>query len=243
MYRTAGLLPIPRLIAADRVASRGNSQGLTARPCGQDIKVMTKTKPISRPRRGSGVREKLLDQGITILSEQGYNGTGLKQILDSADIPKGSFYNYFQSKDDYGAEVIRHYTDRVVAQCDQWLATPNLDALSALVGYLDAFMEKSRQTQFREGCLLGNLGAEIGDAGEACMNALKASLSRVQDRFEAAIRRAQDEGSIRRDLSSSVMAELLLNAWEGAVMRMRVEKSTKPLEEVRELLLRGYFRA
>src|ERR1051326_564539 len=165
-----------------------------------DTDAMTKTKPIARARRGTGVREKLLEQGILILSEQGYNGTGLKQILDSADIPKGSFYNYFESKDEYGAEVIRHYTDKVVAQCNHWLNTPGLDALSALLGYMDAFIEKSRETQFRQGCLLGNLGAEIGDAGEACVATLKRSLTRVQERFEVALRRGQEEGTVRRDL-------------------------------------------
>jgi TetR/AcrR family transcriptional repressor of nem operon len=203
---------------------------------------MIKTKPIIRARRGSGVREKLLDQGVAILSKQGYNGTGLKQILDSADVPKGSFYNYFQSKDDYGAEVIRHYTDGIVAQCDAWLSTPGLDGVTALARYMDAFIDKSRKNNFHEGCLLGNLGAEVGHAGEACTHALKFSLKRVQERFETALLRAQGEGTVRRDLPIELMAELLLNAWEGAIMRMRVEKSTEPLEEVREFLLKGYFR-
>jgi TetR/AcrR family transcriptional regulator, transcriptional repressor for nem operon len=198
---------------------------------------------VEKSKRDNGTREKLLDKGVAILSEQGYHGTGLKQILDSAQIPKGSFYNYFESKDEYGAEVIRHYTDQVVAQCDAFLNSPGADGLSALRKYIDAFIEKSRAGGYKEGCLLGNLGADIGDAGESCVRALKSSLTRVQERFETALRQAQDEGTVRRDLPPAIMAELLLNAWEGAIMRMRVEKSTQPLEEISEFLLQGYFRA
>ena len=198
---------------------------------------------MTKARSGNGNREKLLDQGVTLLSEQGYHGTGLKQILDSVQIPKGSFYNYFESKDNYGAEVIRHYTDRVIAQCDACLDSPDLDGLAALEKYLQSFIDKSRAGDFREGCLLGNLGAEVGDAGEACMRSLRLSLNRVQERFEIALNRAQKEGKVRADLPAEIMAELLLNAWEGAVMRMRVEKSTQPLEEICRLLLHGYFRA
>jgi len=198
---------------------------------------------MSRIKRSHLNRERLLDEGVAILSTQGYHGTGLKQILDTVNIPKGSFYNYFESKDDYGAEVIKHYTDRVVALCDACLETPGLDGLAALEKYVDAFIEKTRSTNFREGCLLGNLGAEICDAGESCLKALRQGLARVQERFERALARAQQEGVARADMDAETMAELLLNAWEGAVMRMRVEKSLKPLEDIRELLLKGYFRA
>lgn len=198
---------------------------------------------MSRLKRSHLNRERLLDEGVAILSTQGYHGTGLKQILDSVKIPKGSFYNYFESKDDYGAEVIRHYTDQVVAQCDAFIDEHDADGLAALEKYLDAFIEKSRQNGFKEGCLLGNLGAEVCDAGDSCLKALKEGLARVQERFEHALERAQKAGIARTDMDAVTMAELLLNAWEGAVMRMRVEKSLKPLEEIRELLLKGYFKA
>src|SRR5687767_6202749 len=122
------------------------------------------------------MRDRLLDLGVTILSEQGYHATGLKQILDTAGVPKGSFYHYFRNKDHFGAEVIKHYTDRVIAQCDAHMKEPGVDGLTALKHYLEFFIEKSRASGFREGCLLGNLGSEAWDAGEAYTLALKLSL-------------------------------------------------------------------
>ena len=81
---------------------------------------------MKRKPRNNGVRDKLLEEGVSYLSEHGYHGTGLKQILDAAAVPKGSFYHYFRSKDHYGAQVLEHYTDKVVAECDFWLARVGL---------------------------------------------------------------------------------------------------------------------
>ncbi|HEX8874632.1 MAG TPA: TetR/AcrR family transcriptional regulator, partial [Nitrosospira sp.] len=64
-----------------------------------------------KPAKKEFNRENLLNEGVVLLREQGYHGTGLQEILDAVNIPKGSFYNYFDSKEDFGAEVIQHYTD------------------------------------------------------------------------------------------------------------------------------------
>jgi TetR/AcrR family transcriptional repressor of nem operon len=66
-------------------------------------------------------RENLLAQGVTLLMQQGYQGTGLKEILDAAQIPKGSFYNYFGSKENFGAEVIQHYINPFIHQLTRYL--------------------------------------------------------------------------------------------------------------------------
>lgn len=195
-----------------------------------------------RKRQSStAVKTRLLDFGVQVLRDRGYHGAGLKEILDLAQIPKGSFYHYFKSKDHFGAAVIQHYTDKVIDECDLWMATPGVGGLTALTKYLVSFMERERSNGFAEGCLLGTLGAEIGGNGEVCLQALKIAMRRVQERFSEALQRGQKEGTVRTDLQASSMAALLLSAWEGAIMRMKVERSTDPLEEIFEHLVNRYF--
>src|SRR6185437_8398902 len=82
-------------------------------------------------------RENLLNQGVTMLMEQGYHGTGLQEILDAVNIPKGSFYNYFGSKENFGAEVIQHYIDPFITQLTIYLEQSETDALGAIRRYFD----------------------------------------------------------------------------------------------------------
>ena len=70
---------------------------------------------MARPKRNQNIRSQLLNEGVSIFIKQGYHGTGIKEILDTLKVPKGSFYNYFESKEHFGAEVIRHYTKQIIA--------------------------------------------------------------------------------------------------------------------------------
>lgn len=188
-------------------------------------------------------RDKLLDQGVAMLTEQGYHGTGLKDLLAGVRVPKGSFYNYFPSKEDFGAEVIRHYIEPFIRQLDEHLARPDLDALSALKRYFGDLIEELGRRRFKGGCLLGNLLGEIGDTHETCLAALREAVHRYRDKLEEGLSKAQEEGTVRKDLSAAIMADLLADGWQGALLRMKVEQSVRPLEALVGHLLDGYFRA
>lgn len=187
-------------------------------------------------------REKLLDQGVAMLTEQGYHGTGLQDLLASVRVPKGSFYNYFPSKEDFGAEVIRHYIEPFIRQLEDGLARPDLDALSALQGYFGGLIQELGRRQFKGGCLLGNLLGEIGDTNETCLAALREAVHRYRDKLEEGLAKAQREGTVRSDLPAAAMADLLADGWQGALLRMKVEQSVQPLEALVGHLLGGYFK-
>jgi TetR/AcrR family transcriptional regulator, transcriptional repressor for nem operon len=186
-------------------------------------------------------RENLLNQGIALLMQQGYHGTGLKEILDAVQIPKGSFYNYFGSKENFGAAVIEHYITPYIEQLSGYLNKPNADALTALQRYLDETIAELERTDFKGGCLLGNLMGEIGDNSELCRVALKTSLQRYRDVWEHGLTKAQQQGTIRTDKSARELADLWINAWQGALLRMKVELSTAPLQQCRQQLLNDFF--
>jgi len=187
-------------------------------------------------------RENLLNQGVALLMQQGYHGTGLQEILDAVQIPKGSFYNYFGSKENFGAAVIEHYITPYIEQISRYLAE-DPDALSALQRYFNESIAELARTDFKGGCLLGNLIGEIGDSSEVCRVALQTTLNSYRDVLQLGLSLAQQQGTIRNDKSARELADLLVNTWQGALLRMKVERSTAPLTQCCQALLGDFFKA
>lgn len=188
-------------------------------------------------------KENLLSQGVTLLMQQGYHGTGLKEILDAVQIPKGSFYNYFGSKENFAAEVIQHYINPFIDQLNGHLENPDNNALSALLCYFNELIIELEAADFKGGCLLGNLMGEIGDTSELCKESLQLAVHRYRDLLQAGLLKAQQEGAVRADKSAEEMADLLVNMWQGALLRMKIEQSSIPLKQCCENLLGDFFKA
>jgi len=188
-------------------------------------------------------KDKLLDQGVSLLLEKGYHATGLKEILDTVQIPKGSFYAYFKSKEQFAAEAISHYIEPFIRRLGAYLQDSELDGLGALKAYYTELIGEVEQTGFKGGCLLGNLMGEIGDTSPLCRNALLDAVKRYGELQIAALERGQREGKVRTDRSAKAMADLMLNGWQGALLRMKVEQSVEPLRAVCQDLLDDYFKA
>ncbi|SJM93575.1 TetR/AcrR family transcriptional regulator [Crenothrix polyspora] len=187
-------------------------------------------------------KENLLNQGVLLLMQQGYHGTGLKEILDAVNIPKGSFYNYFGSKENFAVEVIQHYINPYIEQLDNHLQNPYIDAHTALRRYFNGAIAELEKTNFKGGCLLGNLMGELGDSNEPCRIALQATLNRYRNLLATGLARAQEEGSVRIDRTATELADLLLNTWQGALLRMKIEKSAAPLRQCCDNLLNAFFK-
>jgi TetR/AcrR family transcriptional regulator, transcriptional repressor for nem operon len=187
-------------------------------------------------------KENLLAQGVQLLMQQGYHGTGLKEILDAVQIPKGSFYNYFASKENYAAEVIQYYIEPFIIQLDSHLQHPECDGLTALKNYFNELIVELEKANFKGGCLLGNLMGEIGDTSEICQKSLQLAVQRYRSLLAAGLKKAQKEGTIRTDKSADEMADLLVNMWQGALLRMKIEQTAEPLKQCCHDLLDDYFK-
>ena len=185
------------------------------------------------------IREQLLNQGVSILIHQGYHGTGIKEVVDRVKVPKGSFYNYFKSKEDFGAEAIKQYTQQWVANMNAWLNNPEKDSFDALKQFFQG--EILRHQEAKEGCLIGNLGAELGDSSELCRQAMSESLQLIQQLFVRVLARAQQQGTVRPDLTAEELASILLNSYEGALLRMQIEQSVEPLQQFTKLMLEHFL--
>ena len=188
-------------------------------------------------------REQLLDYGVQALMNQGYHGTGLKEVLDSVNIPKGSFYNYFDNKEQFAAEAVGHYIEPFIQRLTGHLQNPELDGLGVLKRYYAELIVEVELADYKGGCLLGNLIGEVGDTSEICRCSLLTTVERYARLQESALVRGQQEGTVRTDRSAKSMADLLLNGWQGALLRMKIQRSTAPLEECCSTLLDDYFKA
>lgn len=188
-------------------------------------------------------RESLLNKGIDVLMQQGYHGTGLKEILDAVNIPKGSFYNYFDSKEDFAAKVIQHYVDPFVLRLAAHLQQSETDALAAMQHYFDELIAQVEKNDFKGGCLLGNLMGEVADTSSLCQQSLKVAVNRFRELLQSGLAKAQQQGTVRADKSAADMADLLINTWQGALLRAKIEKSSRPVRQCCEDLLGNFFRS
>lgn len=182
---------------------------------------------MSRPRRSGDTKARLVEAGVEAFLAHGYHGTGLKEVLDRVRVPKGSFYNYFDSKEDFAVEAIRHYARCFVDRMERELASA-VDPLSGLRAFLEGLMRDFEEAGFVGGCLIGNLGGEL-EGSELCRAALAEGFRSWRDRVAVALSEGQELGLIRRDRDAGALADLLTVGWEGAVIRMKLERSLEPL--------------
>ena len=184
------------------------------------------------PKTGDGgieTRERLLQSGVETLTERGFSATGLDEILSRVSVPKGSFYHYFGSKDKFGSALIQRYADYFAHKIDRILLDDNhspLDRLRLFVADAESGMARY---EFKRGCLIGNMGQEMGNLPELFREQLMAVFTDWQDRFTVCLEAAKTSGQIPPDADCETLAEVFWIGWEGAVLRAKLEKSPEPL--------------
>lgn len=183
-------------------------------------------------------KEALLQEGIQQLAENGYHGTGIKKILDAVSVPKGSFYNYFDSKEAYVAEIIGEYNRQSMALFDQVTATSKATAVEKLEILYTHMLKRYADAHYQKGCLVGSLAAEIGHSYELCQTAMQLSVNNWQTRLVSLITLAQQEGSIRTDLEPEAIAEVLWSTWEGVLLKMQIDGHADTAKRVLSVLFK-----
>ncbi|MGO7017070.1 TetR family transcriptional regulator C-terminal domain-containing protein [Rhizobium leguminosarum] len=181
------------------------------------------------PKPKPDTRDNLVKAGLRMFHTEGYAATGVQGIAESVGVPKGSFYNHFPSKEVFGAEVLDAYFDRNEEKLRSMLCDVDVAPLTRLEDYFDDRIEAFRAAGFVRGCLLGNISAEVADHSPLMREHLVKHFASWSDFFESCIAQAQEEGMIRNRLPAGLLARFILNSWEGALLRMRAEKSDEPL--------------
>lgn len=204
------------------------------------IKASVKT---SRPAGGNAAdgridkRALLINIGTAMFTQQGFSITGLDEIVQAAEVPKGSFYYYFDSKDDYAIEVIKNYAAYFSRKLERILKDASRTPLQRLRDFTDEASQGVRRFEFKRGCLIGNLGQEMASLEEHFRIALSEVIDDWRARFEACLDEAKALGEIETTVDSAALAQFFWSAWEGAVLCAKLERSTAPLDNVSDLFL------
>lgn len=168
----------------------------------------------------------LLEAGTCIMLEKGYNNTGIQEVLDRIGVPKGSFYYYFDSKEDFALQIIDHFDANYNEHLRVTLDDKSLQPMERLRKYCDEGMKFFEQNQCRKGCLIGNLSQEMSDQSEALRARLEEVLTKWRNRFAQCIKEGQDKGQITKSIDHIQLAEFFLSGWNGAIMRGKTTKTT-----------------
>jgi TetR/AcrR family transcriptional regulator, transcriptional repressor for nem operon len=169
--------------------------------------------------------------GAEIIGKTGFNATGIDEVLKKAKVPKGSFYYYFPSKEDFGLAVIENFAERAKEKLHQALKNETLSPLLRLKGYLETIVAGIETEGCKGGCLIGNLSQELSSQNERFRERLNEVLDYWQSQFAECLEQAKKAGEVSVEVDSLHLAGFLLAGWQGAILRTKVMKSTRPLKE------------
>jgi len=172
----------------------------------------------------------ILKVGAELVHNKGFNNTGIQEILKGAGVPKGSFYFYFQNKEDFGLQLIDFYAEVLFARLGRCKAREDLSPLQRLQGFFVEFLDIFERNQCRGGCPIGNMAQEMGDLNEAFRIRLEQVFARMREMIGELLERAKAAGEVNPELQPGDVAEFIINSWQGAILQMKVVKSTEPLK-------------
>ncbi|TXR48156.1 TetR family transcriptional regulator [Phyllobacterium endophyticum] len=185
-------------------------------------------------------REVLIAEGLTALLSHGYEGAGIGPILKSAGVPKGSFYHFFASKEEFASAVLASYcSDNQKIRTRLLLADKTKSPLRRLRDYFEYYEAEYGTGDPTCGCLLGNLSQSIAAHSEVLQRELHRSFTAWQNDFTAVLREARDTGELPEHLDPDETAAFLIDAYEGALVRMKGEGSIKPLQRFKTTIFDG----
>lgn len=194
-------------------------------------------RPPKRPEQSLETRELLVRAGLEVLTEKGFSATGIDEVLKRVGVPKGSFYHYFDSKEAFGAELIARYASYFAYKLERHFTDESKRPLERLRAFVEDAREGMARHDFRRGCLIGNLGQEMGALPESFRASLNAVFLDWQRRFARCLQAAQQQGEIAASLDCEQTAAFFWIGWEGAVLRAKLERSAEPLA----IFARGFF--
>jgi TetR/AcrR family transcriptional regulator, transcriptional repressor for nem operon len=175
-------------------------------------------------------RQHLLQIGLRRMRAMGYASTGVQEILDEANVPKGSFYHHFHSKEDFAREALALYVRQESERAETILLDGKGAPLTRLRRYFQELIAVFGPSAPLSGCLLGNLSLEMADHSDSIQSLLRLSFGNWQAAIAAVLREAMERGDLTRSTKSEELAAFLLNSYEGALLRSKADRSNKPLE-------------
>jgi len=187
------------------------------------------------------VRSVILEKGARIIHKKGFNHTGIQEILDAAGVPKGSFYHYFRSKEDFGLKLLDYYAAYFISRVEI-LNDKDGSPIRRLKDFFDGFLLFFEGIGCELGCPIGNLSQEMGDLSPVFRKRLEEIFLMMRSQIEGVLNDAVRGGAVPCSLNARETADFIINSWEGAIMRMKVQKNTEALRLFDRMIFDGILR-
>jgi TetR/AcrR family transcriptional regulator, transcriptional repressor for nem operon len=187
-------------------------------------------------------RHNIIAAGLRVMFRSGYNGSSVRDIVAEAGVPQGSFTNHFRSKEGFAQAVLDYYFANVRGLVREALDDTALSPRLRLKRYLDIITTRLEADHWARGCLIGDLSLEASGQSEALRARLSAIFEEWRTPFAASIAEAQAAGEIAATFEPTDLAEFLLASWQGAILRMKVERGPAPLERFKAIAFDTVFK-
>ncbi|MDG4884621.1 TetR/AcrR family transcriptional regulator [Mesorhizobium sp. WSM4884] len=187
------------------------------------------------------LRENLLDAGFRTIWNSGYTAAGVRDIVTAAGARPGSFTNHFASKEEFAGEVLERYFGYVSGLVEKALARDGTPPAGRLRRYLDIITSKLEAHEWARGCMIGNLSLETAVHSEPLRLRLVDIFERWRKPFAECIAEGQAAGDITDAFEAEDLADFFLSSWQGAMLRMKVERNPEPLERFKNIIFSTVF--
>ncbi len=175
------------------------------------------------------MRQHIIDVAKSLMTNKGYTAVGLAEVLSTAGVPKGSFYHYFRSKEEFGQALLEEYFQEYIGRVDIVMAAEGTGA-ERLLGYLRYWAQTQAFDHPEEKCLVVKLGAEVCDLSEDMRTELEEGTALIIQRITRCVEQGMTDGSISTTQDAPTLAESLYQLWLGASLLVKVRKTTTPFE-------------
>jgi TetR/AcrR family transcriptional repressor of nem operon len=181
-------------------------------------------------------REKLLTEGLRVVHERGFGAASVRDIVQAAGVPQGSFTNHFVSKEAFGLEIIDLYFANRVELVRETLRNDALPPLSRLRAYIDRQLANLKRNDMRNGCLYGNFSAEASAESEVIRRRISGIFAQTQESIAYCLRAAVKAGELPRRTDVDEVAGFIVSSLQGAILLAKAQRSPVPVERFEKLL-------
>ncbi|MCV2370802.1 TetR/AcrR family transcriptional regulator [Roseateles oligotrophus] len=172
----------------------------------------------------------ILDSGRPLIESKGFSAVGLAEILQAAAIPKGSFYHYFASKEDFGRALLERYFLDYGLRLDDLFGPSERSAFDRLMHYWSQWAKSQAGNSVDAKCLVVKLGAEVADLSDSMRDCLRQGTDDVIRRLRDCILSGQEDGSVSGQIEAQQSARMLYQMWLGASLLSKLHRDDSALQ-------------
>jgi TetR/AcrR family transcriptional repressor of nem operon len=187
-------------------------------------------------------KETLLSEGLQLVHRRGFGASSVRDIVQAAGVPQGSFTNHFASKEAFGLEVLERYHDMTSAAVRATLRNDALPPLRRLRAWIEGQLDYLREDDMRRGCLYGNMSAEASEESEAIRTRVAAVFAENQASVAYCLEAAMDAGELAPNTDVRELAGFIVSSLQGAILVAKAQRSPVPVERFERVLFQQLLR-